>query len=328
MDTTSKPAGAKALLKKYQDGKCNPEEERQVLRWYYSFNEADDLDLEETNRIQLLKQVNHNVLTAIKDQVDPKYKLRFRMRAVMSIAASLALFFSVALFFYNQQMEGRHSAKLNYRKVITLAGQRKIISLADGSKIWLNNSSTLRYPEHFADSTRTVFLEGEAFFDVAHDLRKPFIVGTGKLSVQVLGTSFNVKHDQAEHHMEVVVASGQVGVTDPSSKHTWMLHPGEQLVYNTLTEKSEMRVVDPTDYTGWQAGVLVFRHEKLEAVCKRLERWYGVSILIRTAALKNRKISLRQKDESLEKVLKMLGKAVGFKYVKLNEKGDYAISKK
>ncbi|HMI03482.1 MAG TPA: FecR domain-containing protein [Pedobacter sp.] len=201
-----------------------------------------------------------------------------------------------------------------FAESFTGIGERKIISLSDGSKITLNNASHIKFPQVFSDSLREVFLEGEAFFEIAHNERKPFVVRAGKLNIQVLGTSFNVRHYKSDRLIDVVVATGKVGVHAGNTKKTWMLTPGNQLAYDPLTGKVEERMVAVADFTGWQKGELVFKNEKLEDIFKRLERWYDVKITIKTLSLKNKRISLKQKNESLQTVLKMLGMAGGFKY--------------
>ena len=203
---------------------------------------------------------------------------------------------------------------IRYTASSTRAGERKIITLSDGSKITLNNSSRLKFPEVFPSDFREVFLEGEGFFEITHNAKKPFIVRTGKLKVQVLGTSFDVRHYESNPDMEVTVATGKVGINARGNNASWMLLPGKQLKYNILTGKAVQVNVNTSDYTGWQKGQLIFKDERLESVCKRLERWYGVTITIKTRALKNKRINMKQDNESLQKVLKMLGMVAGFNY--------------
>ncbi|RZJ70168.1 MAG: DUF4974 domain-containing protein [Flavobacterium sp.] len=204
--------------------------------------------------------------------------------------------------------------QLVFEETLTHAGERKIITLSDGSIVSLNNDSQLKYPRRFNDTLREVYLEGEAFFEVAKNKQKPFVVRTGKLNIKVLGTSFNVRHYHADKNINVVVASGKVGVGTRGSRITWMLSPGSQLLYNKLTGDAAQNIVDPLDYTGWQRDELIFRDERLEDICKRLERWYDVRISIHTAKLKDKRISLKQQNESLATVLKMLGMVGEFKY--------------
>lgn len=201
-----------------------------------------------------------------------------------------------------------------FATAITHAGERDIITLPDGSRITLNNASQLKFPSTFTDTLREVFLDGEAFFEIAPDDKKPFIVRAGKLNIQVLGTSFNVRHYAADQQIAVVVATGKVGVQGEDKSKTWMLTPGHQLNYDAVTQKVEESIVNTADYTAWQQGQLVFNNERLEEICKQLERWYNVKITIKTPALKGKRISLKPKKANLNTVLKTLGIVGEFDY--------------
>lgn len=225
--------------------------------------------------------------------------------AAILIVAALALWFMPA---------GKVSNKTVFTESSTTTCQRKIITLSDGSKITLSNSSRIRYPKIFNGSLREVFLEGEGFFDIIHNPAKPFLVRSGKLNIQVLGTSFNIRHYEKDKTIDVVVATGKVGVFAKGGKKTWMLSPGKLLAYNPLTGKALESIVNPSDYTDWQNGALIFNNQPLEDICNQLERWYGIRITIKDPALKSKPIRLKQKNESLPTVMKMLGIVGGFKY--------------
>lgn len=228
-----------------------------------------------------------------------------------TIAATIIMIVSVAVFFIDDLGKNDHPV---FKVVTTAAGERKLITLGDGSTIMLNNSSSVRFPVHFSSNVRKVSLDGEAFFEVVHDQKKPFVVSAHNLAIQVLGTSFDIHSYASEDNIAVTVATGKVGITSVHQEKTWMLTPGQQLSYQRKTGQGVKNTVNPNDYTGWQKGELIFKNERLETICKRLERWYGVKINIRTIALKNKRISLEQKEESLDNVLKMLGLVADFKY--------------
>lgn len=202
----------------------------------------------------------------------------------------------------------------NYLSATTQPGERKVITLSDGSEVTLNNSSQLKFPEVFTDSTREVFLAGEAFFNIKRNEKKPFIVRSAQLSIKVLGTSFNIKNYKEEPHIAVTVASGKVEVTPANRKQIWLLTPGQQLSYTRKTETANQKNVSAEDYTGWQIGKLIFKNESMESICNRLERWYGVKINIKKQSLKSKHINLELKNESLQNVLKMLALVAEFKY--------------
>jgi len=227
-------------------------------------------------------------------------------------AAAALLIFTAAALFFTPGRQTLHKT-LVYNETITQAGERKIITLSDGSTITLNNSSRIKFPQVFGDSLREVLLDGEAFFEIAHQA-KPFIVHSGKLKVQVLGTSFNVRGYTGDHHIKVTVSTGKVGVVAPGKQPGTILDPGEQLAYDTETGRGRRISVISAEETGWMTGLLIFKNEQLKEVCKQLERWYGVKITIQTKALKSQKMSLNLKNQSLNNVLKVMGIAGDFKY--------------
>lgn len=228
-----------------------------------------------------------------------------------AVAAAVLVIITGTLWFFKAQ---KNNVKVSFTEIHTARGQRKTIVLSDGSKITLGNSSSLRYPNVFPDHLREVFLEGEGFFDITHDQARSFNVVAGKLNIQVLGTSFNVRHDPDDQCIDVVVATGKIRVNARSDRKNWMLTPGQLLSYNILTGKAMQRLVNPSDYTGWQKGELIFKDEPLGDICKRLEQWYNVKITVKSPSLKNRPIRLKLKNESLQTVFKMLAMVGDFKY--------------
>jgi len=295
------------LFKRISAGSADKDEKKRYARWLADLDissEAPSYAYMEEKRLELQArfQLHHSGL------VPRKFKL-----AQWLPAAAAAVFLLMASLWLLVPAPPAKIA-IRYTASSTAAGERKIITLSDGSKITLNNSSHLKFPNVFPSDLREVFLEGEGFFEIVHNAKKPFIVRTGKLKIQVLGTSFDVRHYKSDLNMEVTVATGKVGVNATGNKGTWMLLPGKQLKYNSLTGKVLQVNVNTDDYTGWQKGQLIFKDERLESVCKQLERWYGVTLTIKTAALKNKRINMKQDNESLQKVLKMMGMVTGFEY--------------
>lgn len=280
-------------------------EQQQVLRWYYSFDRENDLILEEGKKASLLKLASNNVFLAIGK---PKSRKVFsRWKPAIGIAAVLIIAVLAGLFSYRQFFRPYGKQHAIYKELTTLAGERKIIRLSDGSKIWLNNASKLRYPEIFNSNVRTVYLDGEAFFDVAHRKNQAFIIHTRKLRVQVLGTSFNVKSFGDEKREEITVVSGKVGVAKARETQFLMLLPGEQASYILQTGYLSKDKVEPQSSIAWRNNELYFRYETLENICRQLERWYGVTIQCNNELLLAKRYTLKQKNQSLGNVLKVLG---------------------
>lgn len=303
MDTNNKLPAAEELLNKYLENKCTPEEEQKVLRWYFSFTGEDDLPLSIEDRSKMLRSVKNNVLSATTGSNNSEPKKSGLNSIYIRVAALLAVFCSVAFFgIYHNYRNGKDAPP--YLELRAQAGERKSVILSDGTKIWLNNSSVLRYPAKFDKDTREVKLEGEAFFEVMHDRKKPFLIHTAQLKVQVLGTSFDVRSYAEDKETAVHVATGKVAVYNQFNR--MMLVNGEQVVYDRLKHNFTRSALDPEISRAWQNNTLSFRYETLENICLRLERWYNVKVVIKNEKLLHKRYTLEQHAETLENVMKVL----------------------
>ena len=157
--------------------------------------------------------------------------------------------------------------------VQTLTGMEYTLTLSDGTKVFLNAETKLKFPTIFKGDQRVVELEGEAYFEVRKDEAHPFIVKTVSMNVRVLGTSFNVRSYVNEHDVTATLVEGKVAVSDGEVEK--MLVPGEQAVYIKKTGKMEVKEVDVSLYTAWHSGKFIFRNETLEDMMIYLSRWYG-----------------------------------------------------
>ena len=148
--------------------------------------------------------------------------------------------------------------------------------LADGTQVWLNSDSELRFPVNFTGNERRVFLKGEAFFQVAKDEMKPFRVETGALEIEALGTQFDVSAYQDDGKWMTTLVEGRVRVSDKDARQTCILEPGKQaLLHNNMLTVSDVNV---EEITGWKEGRFVFRNMTMENIARQLERWYDVEI--------------------------------------------------
>ena len=157
--------------------------------------------------------------------------------------------------------------------VQTLTGMEYTLTLSDGTKVFLNAETKLKFPTIFKGDQRVVELEGEAYFEVRKDEAHPCIVKTVSMNVRVLGTSFNVRSYVNEHDVTATLVEGKVAVSDGEVEK--MLVPGEQAVYIKETGKMEVKEVDVSLYTAWHSGKFIFRNETLEDMMIYLSRWYG-----------------------------------------------------
>lgn len=148
------------------------------------------------------------------------------------------------------------------------------LTLEDGTEVWLNSESELKYPAHFTGHERRVILSGEAYFEVAPDSRIPFIVMTSKMDTRVLGTSFNVSAYPDENKTHTTLIGGSVEITDKEKNETICLQPGEQALLQD--GKLSVQTVDTKLYSLWRKDRFTFSSEYLEEVTRKLSRWYNV----------------------------------------------------
>jgi transmembrane sensor len=232
-------------------------------------------------------------------------------------------------------------------EISTKNGSRTKIQLPDGTSVWLNSSSKLTYEnKNFGATIREVSLVGEAYFDVVKNPSKPFIIHTSKMDIKVLGTAFNVKSYPADKTTETSLIRGSVEVTLNDRQEKIMLKPSEKLIFNTLQNKSEKistlkenlkisekeipiielshLTIYPIDNsiveTAWMENKLVFRNESLEDIALKMERWYGVSIVISNENLKKELITGSFEKETIYQALKALQFTNKFTYITKNDK--------
>ena len=182
--------------------------------------------------------------------------------------------------------------ELVYNTVKIPAGADYKIYLADGSEVWLNCGSELRYPVKFVGNERRVYLRGEAFFEVKKATEWPFIVETEHMHIQVTGTRFNVKSYPEEDIVHTTLLEGAVTVTGPENKiRAFRLLPSQQFSLDKLTGQIEVKEVDTRLYTDWTEGMFVFRKQRLEEVMNTLARWYDIEVFYSGADVRNLRLS-------------------------------------
>ena len=156
-------------------------------------------------------------------------------------------------------------------------GKEFSLQLSDGTKVWLNSASSLRFPVRFGEGPREVVVTGEAFFDVAKDADRQFIVHADTVAVAVYGTAFNIAAYEDETDVETTLLRGSVEVT--SGRRKVMLEPGQQARVGRSGAIFDVRQVPAEEYAAWTRGVFAFQEEPLSSICRKLSRWYDIEIL-------------------------------------------------
>ncbi len=203
-------------------------------------------------------------------------------------------------------------------------GKRTCVNLPDGSKVTLNAGTQLIYPKKFSGSHRLVNLKGEAFFEVQKDERNPFMVQTPDLSVEVLGTSFNVMAYANDNTIETTLVTGKVRINRKNpitgQEQKVILTPNHKAIYYKSDGHILMDMVDVRFDTSWKQGILLFDNEPFEYIIKKLERWYNTPIELSDNLKGKHRFTMSLSDESLNDVLEMIKETTPVNYTWANGK--------
>jgi ferric-dicitrate binding protein FerR (iron transport regulator) len=253
--------------------------------------------------------------------------------------AAVLIGLAVCIQYVNSNKNNLLDIGNNYNEIVAKRGTKTKIILPDGSQVWLNSDSKLSYGARFNDTIREVSLEGEAYFDVIKDKKRPFVVMTNALNIRVLGTAFNIKSYAQDATIETTLIRGIIEVrknNEPVTKKI-VLTPNEKLVYNkleallvrpnneqnTIAKKLESLSITTLSKnipdssrveTAWIYGRLVFDGDSFETLAEKMERWYNIKITIQNQSISNNRFSGVFEKENVEEAFKALQLITMFKY--------------
>ncbi|MBD1362660.1 FecR domain-containing protein [Mucilaginibacter sp. ZT4R22] len=314
----------KDLLKKYIGHQCSPEELALVLKYiqlpegrqaleYLLLNEWNAFEADDAEPGH--SEQWHALLDArIKQHTAPSFTARYSW---LKYAAIFIMVTGIGAWLLLERQPKETLGQIALVEKYNPRGQRTRITLQDSSVVYLGADSRLRYPELLNGSTREIFLEGEAFFEVKHDVKHPFIVHTGKVQTQVLGTSFKIEAFK-DQRLTVAVATGKVsvGYKDQANalRSLAVLTPGKEVSVNAVN-KAEINTVAIVDIKGWVDGSLAFTDARLDEIFRELERWYNVKIIIKGDKLKAYSLSINVNGKApITLALDAITGATGLKY--------------
>ncbi|WP_215224126.1 FecR family protein [Echinicola shivajiensis] len=289
---------------------------RELNRWY------DDINLEELQHFKIDREKRKLAAwTSIKQNtVENPQKRKAKaqlisLSSIVKIAASFLIAALIGLQFW--QKEAPATVPVEQITISNKLGQVSSFTLPDSSKIWLSTGSSFTYPEKFG-ATREVTLEGEAFFEVHRNPNKPFLIKSGNLSTQVLGTSFNISA-YPEENMEVAVFTGKVAVKESFEEgKTIYLTKNQMATWKPDSGFGQTQTFDPAEMAKWRQGILTFKNAKMDEVIQQLSRWYDIQFKLN----KNTDACLYTgefKNTSLENALNIIQYALKINYT-INEK--------
>ncbi|PKO99826.1 MAG: hypothetical protein CVU13_04685 [Bacteroidetes bacterium HGW-Bacteroidetes-8] len=190
-------------------------------------------------------------------------------------------------------------------EILTPIGKRMTITLSDGTKVYMNSGSKIKFPTKFKEDSREVFAEGELFFDVTPDKSHPFIVHMNRSKVVVVGTGFNIRSYPDEITVQTTVSSGTVVFS--SENLSVNLAPGEQSVFNKISSGIEKNIVEIYDFMAWKEGMFYFNNRRLEDIMSELKKWYGFEYVFDNEVSKHERFGIELKrDVPLDKIIELI----------------------
>ena len=261
-----------------------------------------------------------DIMAFVGSQVDTFYntdeiQLHLSDQKTLLLHGAEIVYDSAGIHAGAQQVSRSDMAAFN--QLIVPHGKNTVLTLHDGTRIWVNAGTRLVYPVEFNDERREIYVNGEIFLDVARDTHRPFIVRTNDLQIEVAGTRFNVQAHAADHQSRVALVSGAVKVS--SGSDNVMLTPNRVYEKDVDGNTSVRAVDDIQRYTSWTQGLYMYQSEQLDVILKRLERYYGRQIVTGAAVSEIRCSGKLDLKENLEEVLAIISKTAPIEY---NIEGD------
>ena len=326
----------KNLLIKYLNDKCSEEELRDVIEWIkndaiedygkalgeslWKSMEFND-NMMEKEKYELLLGKIHNKIVK-RNSVKEEYFLRSAFKWLSRAAAILFIPILILLIYTNTHnfniIKDFSNLTVDSLEIVTPVGSQTVVQLSDGSEVYLNHGSKLKYPQEFSGRTREVVLIGEGYFNVVHNPEKPFIVKTSNLTVTALGTSFNVMSYPDENVIEATLVEGKLLVEKkigPNDKQLiGTMIPNQHISFNKNSDKIISSIGDVEKYVSWKDGKLIFKNESIVEITKRLSRWYNVDFDFKDSDASEYTYTATFVDETLFQILDLMKIATPINY--------------
>ncbi|MBL4676583.1 MAG: FecR domain-containing protein [Mucilaginibacter sp.] len=290
------------FLRKKIEAKDRALQENLVQKYFDELELGNEADANDFDR--------DTVYSRITDQIDAMPARKNNVKKRWISAASVIVVLATSGLLYQHKYEVMDMVSPIAQKQLATGGsQVASFTLSDGTKVWLNGDSKMAYPETFRGETREITITGEAFLEVAHDDKMPFIVRSGDVRTQVLGTSFNVKAYPKESFVKVDVATGKVGVMAPSNK-TVFLTPKQEVLFDKKTHTATtVANIDISALSGWKEGNFIVKNMPLSEVLNVIQRRFAVQVKA-DANLSQCSITANFTNVSLQNVMKIVAKLV------------------
>ena len=234
---------------------------------------------------------------------------------ILRVAAVLIPFIFITGLYWMINSRVDLFGKEEYTEIYVPKGEQLQMAFQDGSKVFLNSDTKLKYPRKFGLGNRRVYLEGEGYFIVEKNPDRPFVVSVNGGEVKVLGTSFNVNAYPGTEEVTLLLDKGMIDWITPSQKN-YAMKPGDKLVYNLLNGKCTIFAnTDAKELTGWKNDIIIFRNTSLESALNTLQRWFNVKFTINDTTLLKYSFTLESGKSSLDEILNEMEKVSPIQFI-------------
>lgn len=237
------------------------------------------------------------------------YNLWYKIASYAAVAL-IAVAISSAIIYFNQNEDVPSTRYIGGNGL-----EADVVELSDGTRVSLGSKTTFLYDKNYGEAQRVVYLEGEAYFEVAKDKKHPFIVKTKEQDVEVLGTKFNVMAYPMDSLVITTLLEGSVQLTTMDSSKQTVLKPNQQCVYNRNTKKASLLSVDARQFTSWTSGYYYFSEQSLKAILDRLGHVYGIQFFVQSEDLRNRTFTgTFYRGQSVKDIMEIINLSIPIKY--------------
>lgn len=311
----------KEIIQRYHLGLCNAKETAAVKAWLT----LDDVEMTFINDQELQKLEDDSwaqlatryKLTSVPVNKKPASSSNY-FRLTWPIAASIVMILglTIAYLTYNSNLLNnspkQKTAQVIYKNIRTKKGQKLQVTLPDGTQVWINSESSMRFPQQFTGSKREVSFNGEAYFRVAKNPHKPFIITSNRTRIQVLGTRFNFRDYANENLSTVVVEEGKVRFSGLNHAEKRVLTANQKGTYGTHANPAlfVQMVYNTSKYMDWKDNKLVLDNLTLAEIGPILERWYGIQFEVTDPLLKTRRYTGSFENPGIKQVVESISFAL------------------
>lgn len=308
------------LLEKFLEDQCTPDEARDLLEWISSpegrliaenrfdgdvalmENPDQNIDSPEVRTAKMFRLIMEKIYAdqAAESALQTRRIFPNWLKVAAAILIPLLITNAITWFILEKP-----NTQIAWQEVYVPKGEKQQMIFQDGTRVWLNSDTKLTYPVEFAGNQREVKLDGEAYFKVKKNPKKPFIVIVNNLSVKVTGTSFNVKAYEDEKLITTTLDEGKVSLLTNQSNEPveYALLPGQEAFYSKISSDITIVKSEVGQNSSWKEKKIIFKNTSLLDVVKTLERWYNVKFIIKNQRLTNYTYTITFRNEPLQNVL-------------------------